>query len=47
MYYKKVIRLFIDKPGFTLIEFLLVLLIIAILAAISLSVIVNSPVKVP
>ncbi|MCP4337560.1 MAG: prepilin-type N-terminal cleavage/methylation domain-containing protein, partial [Desulfobulbaceae bacterium] len=35
MYYKKVIRLFTDRPGFTLIEFLLVLSVIAILAAIS------------
>ncbi|MCP4343730.1 MAG: prepilin-type N-terminal cleavage/methylation domain-containing protein [Desulfobulbaceae bacterium] len=40
-------RLFTDRPGFTLIEFLLVLSVIGILAAISISVISNSPVKMP
>jgi len=47
MHYKKVTKFFNNNSGFTLTEFLLVLSVIAILATISISVISNSPGKMP
>ncbi len=47
MHYKKVTRIFIDRLGFTLVELLLLLAVIGILTAITVSVISGSPIKMP